>query len=103
MGAQVAGVVPPTLPQPTRTRPPCSSHRPSPRLATASGHSAMVLDPSPGSVAAPRPLPVRVALLPQAPVRPQVPAKGPWVPPGGGGGTHLGRGAGVWHGPAGGR
>lgn len=47
--------------------------------------------------------PVRVVLLPQGPVRPQLPARGPPVAPGSGGDTHLGLGAGVWRGPAGGR
>lgn len=61
------------------------------------------LIPSSSSAATPLLAPVRVALLPQAPVRPQLPAQGPPVAPGSGGCTHLGRGAGVWRGPAGGR
>lgn len=61
------------------------------------------LIPSSRSAATPHIPPVRVAHLPQAPVRPQLPAQGPPVAPSSGGCTHLGREAGVWRGPAGGR
>lgn len=72
------------------------------RPVPASGHSALA--PGPLFQLGGHPLlPVRIALPPQAPVRPQLPAQGPPVAPGSGGRTHLGRGAGVWRGPAGGR
>lgn len=107
MGAQVAGVVPPTLPQPTRSRPPRSRLRwGSPPGSSIRPQCAGSRSPSLGQWPPLRPTTTtssssRVTLLPQARVRPQLPAQGPLVAPGSG--THLGRGAGVWRGPAGGR